>query len=273
MNMDTNNEQRPNAALINKEWWESARKVLSYEEQGVLLIEAVEYVLYGIGRTNAGGKVGIVFEMIRSALDSDIVKYRERCARNAANARSGRERVGASGTQSQPVGANTTTTTTTTTTPISLRESRTEIEIEREKWLVFGHFWSIGSKAVMEELNAFWSYYESLGWKNNKGAAIVDKLACARMWRCQFETGAAPNGAKGWFSAIKGCKIPDFNCWTCYVGAESKEDCVIVRLKCAEDFLGKLKKAVPDLERTLQRVWKTPQVVFQAAGSSHPAAS
>ena len=57
-------ENRPNAALINKEWWESARKVLSYEDQGVLLIEAVEYVLYGIGRTLPKAKVGIVFEMI-----------------------------------------------------------------------------------------------------------------------------------------------------------------------------------------------------------------
>ena len=37
-------ENRPSAALINKEWWESARKVLSYEEQGELLINAVEYV-------------------------------------------------------------------------------------------------------------------------------------------------------------------------------------------------------------------------------------
>ena len=92
-------ENRPNAALVNKEWWESARKVLSYEEQGQLLIEAVEYVLYGIGRTMPKGKVGIVFEMVRPALDSDVAKYRERCARNAANARSGRERVAASGSE------------------------------------------------------------------------------------------------------------------------------------------------------------------------------
>lgn len=273
--MDTNNEQRPNAALINKEWLEAARSVLSREDLAKAVLCACEYVLYGRIEQSVSGSMGVVLAMIKPSLDSDIAKYRERCARNAANARSGRQPIAASGTQSQPVGANTTTTstTTTTTTPISLRESRTEIEIEREKWLVFGHFWSIGSKAVTEELNAFWSYYESLGWKNNKGAAIVDKLACARMWRCQFETGAAPNGAKGWFSAIKGCKIPDFNCWTCYIGAESKEDSVVVRLKCAEDFLGKLQKAVPDLERTLQRVWKTTRVVFHTPGSSHPSAS
>lgn len=275
MDMEPNNEQRPNAALINREWLEAAQSVLSREDLAKAVLCACEYVLYGDAQKTLSGSSAVVFAMIKPSLDSDIAKYRGRCARNAANARSGRERVVASGTQSQPVGAITTTTptTTTTTTPISLRESRTEIEIEREKWLVFGHFWSIGSKAVTEELTAFWSYYESLGWKNNKGAAIVDKLACARMWRCQFETGAAPNGAKGWFSAIKGCKIPDFNCWTCYVGAENKEDRVVVRLKCTEDFLGKLLKAIPDMERTLQRVWKTPRVVFQTQGSSHPAAS
>ena len=96
-------ENRPSAALVNKEWWESARKVLSYEEQGELLINAVEYVLYGVERNKLSGKVAIVFEMVRPALDSDITKYKERCARNAANARSGRERVAASGSEWQQI--------------------------------------------------------------------------------------------------------------------------------------------------------------------------
>ena len=273
--MDTNNEQRPNAALINREWLEAAKSVLSREELSKAVLCACEYVLYGDTQNTLSGSSAVVFAMIKPSLDSDIAKYRERCARNAANARSGRQPVAASGSEWERVGANTTIipTTTTTTTKISLRESRTEIEIEREKWLVFGHFWSVGSKAVKEEMTAVWSYYESLGWKNNKGAAIVDKLACARMWRSQFETGSAPNGAKGWFSAVKGCKTPDFNCWICYTGAERRDDEVIVHLKCTADFLGKLQEAVPDLERTLQRVWKTTRVVFQASGSGNPSAS
>ena len=96
-------ENRPSAALVNKEWWESARKVLSYEEQGELLINAVEYVLYGVEQNKLSGKVAIVFEMVRHALDSDIAKYREKCARNAANAKSGRQRVAASGSEWQQI--------------------------------------------------------------------------------------------------------------------------------------------------------------------------
>lgn len=82
------NDQRPNAALINREWFESACRVLSYDEQGELLVNAVEYVLHGATRVKLSGKVSIAFEMVRPALDSDIIKYRERCARNAANAKS-----------------------------------------------------------------------------------------------------------------------------------------------------------------------------------------
>lgn len=227
-------ENRPNAALINKEWYESARKVLSYEEQGILLIEAVEYVLYGIGRTMPKGKVGVVFEMIRPALDSDISKYRERCARNAANARSGRERVVASGTQSQQVGANTTTTSTTTstTTPTTTPSLSPDEKRKRERFIIYGYFWSVGSSDPMGEMNAFWDYYESLGWKNNKGAVIVSKQSAARMWRRQFETKTPPDGAQAWYRAVQTCNILDPTAFTIFAGAERVEEKVIIRLRC-----------------------------------------
>ena len=262
--METDN-RRPNAALINKEWWESARKVLSYEEQGILLIEAVEYVLYGIGRTIPKGKVGIVFEMIRPALDSDINKYLERCARNAANAKSQRQRVAASGTQSPQLEANTNTTptpitTSTTTTTPSLSPAESE---EKERWLVYGYFWSTASRAIKEELNAFWSYYESLGWKNNKGAPIVSKLAAARMWKRQFELGVAPDGAEAWFKAVQTCPVTDYNIWHAFAGAERQNNAVIVRLKCSRDYLGKLQKVVPTMERDLRTLWRAQEINFE----------
>lgn len=266
--MENNDTKRPNAALINKEWWESARKVLSYEEQGQLLIEAVEYVLYGIGRTLPKGRVGIVFEMIRPALDSDVNRYRERCERNANNARSGAQRVGASGSDSQRVGANTTTTTTTTTTTnpsLSAVEVKPE-EIEREKWLIYGYFWSTGSKAVLQECNAFWSYYESLGWKNNKGAAIVSKLAAARMWRRQFETGESPNGSAAWFNAVKECPVNDYNAWHIYAGAEKTDTGALIRLRCNETFLADLIKALPALKKSLQGTMRAAEIDFECIG-------
>lgn len=256
--METDNK-RPNAALINREWFESAQRVLGDAELRLVLYAAVRYVLYGEVIDIKTSSANIVFAMIRPALDSDIAKYLERCARNAANAKCKRQRVGASGSDSQRVGAITTTTTTTTTTPTttttqSLSPERSE---EIERWIIFGYFWSIGSKAIKEETNAFWNYYESLGWKNNKGAPIVSKLAAARNWSRQFETGTAPNGSEAWFKALQTCTIPDCNAFLAFLGAERKEGEVVVRLRCNKSFYESMKAAVPDLEPTLRRLWRT----------------
>lgn len=263
-----NDVKRPSAALINREWFEAARGILSDEELGVVLLSAVEYVLGDIKPRKMSPTANAVYAMIKPALDSDIAKYNERCARNQRNARSQSQRVGASGSESQRVGANTTTTTTpttttTTTTTTSISPERSE---EIERWLVFGYFWSTGSKAIKEETNAFWSYYESLGWKNGKGAAIVNKLAAARMWRRQFETGTAPNGAEAWFKALQTCTIPDCNAFLAFMGAERNGDGVIVRLRCNKSFYESMKAAVPDLEPTLRRLWRTPALSIEPAG-------
>ena len=257
-----NNDNRPSAALINREWFEAAAQILNNEELGRAILNAVSYVLYGDELPPTKTNVGIVCRMIKPALDSDIIKYRERCARNAANARSRFERVAASGCESQRVGANTTTTTTpTTTTTTTTTTSLSPAEVEdRERWLIYGYFWSTGSKAIAAELRAFWSYYESLGWKNNKGAQIVSKVAAARMWRRQFETGSAPNGADAWYRAAQACSIPDISVWKCFAGAERKDDHICIRLRCAPNFWESLREHIPNLERILQGLWRTPAV-------------
>lgn len=263
--METSDERRPNAALINKEWFDAARSVMTDNELGIVLLNACRYVFgHPVGRFNTEVQ-SAVFTMIRPALDSDLTKYRERCARNAANARCQSQRVVASGCDSQRVGANTTTTPNpnTTTTPCLSQETKNEAEIEIEKFIVYGYFWSTGSKAIKDELNAFWSYYESLGWKNNKGALIVSKLAAARMWRRQFETGTAPNGADAWFSVVKSCRIPNVNAWHCFAGAERNESGAIVRLRCKESFWESMRNALPDIERALKGAWKVPEIEFQ----------
>lgn len=265
--METDNK-RPNAALINREWFESAAKALQRDDLCDVIFSAVTYVLYGDMPEGLNTAAEIVFTMVRPALDSDIAKYNERCARNAANAKSQRQRVAATRSDSQRVAAITTTTptptpTTTTTTTPSLSPERSE---EIERWLVFGYFWSTGSKAIKEETNAFWSYYESLGWKNNKGAVIANKLAAARMWRRQFETGTAPDGSEAWFKALQTCTIPDCNAFLAFLGAERNEGKVIVRLRCNKSFYESMKDAVPDLEPTLRRLWRTPELSIEPAG-------
>lgn len=259
--METDNK-RPNATLINREWFESAEKVLDGADLRWVVVSAVRYVLYGVEPSGLPERAALVFAMIKPALDSDVDKYVERCARNAANAKSQRQRVAASGIQSQRVGANTTTTSTPTTTTTSTpTPSLSPAEVEqRERWLVFGYFWSTGSKAIEQELDAFWSYYESLGWKNNKGAAIVSKLACARMWKRQYETGTVPNGAEDWFKALQPCMIPNVYAFNCYLGAERTESGVVVRLRCKRSFYESMTRAVPNLEQTLKGLWRVPEI-------------
>lgn len=257
--------KRPTAALINREWFDAAAPLMSSEDLGLVIVNACRYV-WGLPAVAMKNQVQhVVFAMIKPALDSDVEKYVERCARNAANAKSQRQRVAASGSDSQRVGANTTTTstTTTTTTSTSTPSLSPEMAVEREKWLIFGYFWSTGSKAITQELDAFWNYYESLGWKNNKGAAIVSKIAAARNWRRQYETGNVPDGAPVWFKAVQECPKPDVNAFLAYMGAEREESGVVVRLRCKTSFYESLRAAVPNLERSLQGLWRVPAIRFE----------
>lgn len=259
--METDNK-RPNAALINREWFESAAGILSRQDLGLMLVQCVEYVLGIDNDWELGGTPEVVFKMVKPALDSDIARYLERCARNAANAKSQRQRVAASGSESQRVAANTTTTPTPTTNPTTTTTPSIypEMSEEKEKWLIYGYFWSTGSKVINEELNAFWSYYESLGWRNNKGAQIVSKLACARMWKRQYETGAVPNGADAWFKALQPCNIPNTYVFDCFLGAERTESGIVIRLRCKRSFYESITHEVPTLEQTLKGLWRVPEI-------------
>lgn len=258
-------DKRPNAALINREWYESAAKVLDAADLRWVVISAVRYVLYGEDPSGLPDRAAVVFAMIRPALDSDVSKYLERCARNAANARQRAERVAASGSEWERVEANTTPTPTSTptSTPNLSKETKPEISEEREKWLIYGYFWSIGSAAIKDEMQAFWSYYESLGWKNNKGAAIVSKVAAARMWRRQFETRQAPNGADAWYKCAQACSIADYGVWNCFAGAEKEDDKARVRLRCSSQFLADFRAALPTLERSLCATWRVQGIEWE----------
>lgn len=264
-----NEIKRPSAALINREWFDAARSVLSTDDMGLVMVNAACYV-FGLPECAGMNQVQrAVFAMIKPALDSDVEKYTERCARNAANARSQSQRVAPSGTQSQRVGANTntTTTTTTTTTPsLSPVEVKPE-DKERERWLLFGYFVCSGSCNPDGELTAFWSYYESLGWKNNKGAAIVSKLAAARMWRRQFETKQAPDGAPAWFNVVKECPVPDWHVWQAYAGAERTETGIVIRLRCTDQYLSGLRKAFPAIDKALAAAYHAQAVTLERIGS------
>lgn len=224
--MDQEQTKRPNAALINREWFDSAASILNEDELGRVLAMACRYVFSGMPCGSTSGKEGIVFAMIRPALDSDLRAYAERCARNAANARNRSQRVAASGSEWERVGAipTPTTTPTTTTTQISLPREGDKEQRDRERFLTALYFAEKGSESPVAEMEAFWNYYESLGWKNNKGAAIVRKQAAAAMWRPQFALGDVDGWRVKWFKALHRSKFFDMRLFTDVRGAEVNGD-------------------------------------------------
>lgn len=256
---------RPSAALINRAWYESAKGVLGAKDLSCVLVAAVEYVLYGDTAITLQDSAAVVFAMVKPQLDSDIAKYQERCVRNALNAKRGTS--GASGSQSQPVAASgeqqqhqQQPQQQQTTSCLSIDDPK---QIERDKFQVWGYMWSSGSNAIQQECAAFWSYYEALGWRNNKGAAIVSRLACARMWRKQYDTKEPPAGAVQWFQAFKDCPIIDYAVFNAYAGAmiSPEEDGVLeVRFRANEPYLADIEAKVPQCLEAFRRLCKVNKV-------------
>lgn len=262
--METDNK-RPNAALINREWFEAAKTICQPELLGRILYAATEYVLYGKISVDVSGQAGIVLAMIKPALDSDIKKYMERCVRNALNAKRGGG--GASGSHSQPVAASGEQQQQQQQPQPQQQPQCLSIDdpqqIERDKFQIWGFMWCSGSNAIQQECAAFWSYYESLGWRNNKGAAIVSRLACARMWRKQFDTKEPPAGAVQWFQAFKDCPIIDYAVFNAYAGATlSTEDdrTLEVRFRANEPYLRDIETKVPQCIETFRRLCKVDKI-------------
>ncbi len=239
--------------VFARAWWAAALEALNDSERLAFYDAVMIYAFQGELVKKLPAAVNGMFCMVRPFIEQDLNKYAERCERNRENARGGK-RVAASGCESLPVAhnnnTNNNTNTNTNTMPLSNEEA--EKAIEKEKWLIFGYFWATGSVNVLEEVKAFWNYYESLGWKNNKGAAIVSKIACARMWRRQFETRQAPNGAFAWWTGLRSCDVPDYAAWQCYAGAEITTEKVIVRLRCSAEYWADVQRHAPEILKALQ---------------------
>ena len=204
-----NYDKRPNAALINREWFEAARAILGPSDLGLMMVKAVSYVLYGEDLPSSSTPVGIVCQMIKPSLDSDLRRYIEKCHRNAMNARAKSERVGASGSEWERVGANTTSTPTSTPTTTQMSLSNDDSRRDRERFFIALYFAEHGNTSPVAEMDAFWNYYESLGWKNNKGAVIVRKQAAAAMWRCQYESIEVLGWRLEWYKSLRWSKSFD----------------------------------------------------------------
>lgn len=232
------------AAYIRREWVERAEQLLPNTSERLLFYEAILHYSLNEKRDTLQGAPAIMFEMIKTAIDDDRSRYEAKCERNRNNAR--RKPVAASGSQWQPLEA--TPTTTTTTTPTTTTTTTTTISIEEEekdRFLIIGIFLSRGAMDPVKEADTFWNYYESLGWKNNKGAAIVSKTSAATMWRMQGETIADITQVQLWYKCFKSSPIYLNSIWTAFERYNISEECTLhVFLKGTESEIAALVQTI-----------------------------
>lgn len=193
--------------IISRAWWTAAVQELSPNERLAFYDGVLQYAFTDELPGDLPGAVRPMMAMVVPFIDADKVKYSERVERNRSNARGGK-RVAASGSQSLPVATNTNTSTNTST---NTNTNTISISEERQRFLVCGQLFARGAMQPREEMQRFWAYYESLGWKNNKGAPIVRKQSAAAMWSMQFGvTDNALDLRKAWYEAFARLDSADY---------------------------------------------------------------
>lgn len=226
-------EYKIKGVIFARNWYAAVRPGLLPSDRLQFYDAVFEYAFEGSVLQGMSPAVKIAFDMVKPFIDQDIVKYRERCERNRANARGGK-RVAASGSESLPVADNTNNNTSTNnnnnTNTISLSE-------EKEKFYICALFYSRGSVSPGMELNKFWQYYESLGWRNNKGAPITKKMAAAKMWDLQSgvtKMALAPRAT--WSNAMLQCDGCDIRVFDNLVRTEIKGETLHLYAREVKDF-------------------------------------
>lgn len=226
-------EYKIKGVIFARNWYAAVRPGLLPSDRLQFYDAVFEYAFEGSVLQGMSPAVQIAFDMVKPFIDQDIVKYRERCERNRVNAR-GRQRVAASGSESLPVATNTSTNSNTSTNNNNNTISLSE---EKEKFFICALFYSRGSISPGMELNKFWQYYESLGWRNNKGAPITKKMAAAKMWDLQSgvtKMALAPRVA--WSNAMLQCDSCDIRVFDNLVRVEPKGEVLHLYARDVQDF-------------------------------------
>ena len=256
-------EYKIKGIIFARAWWEAACKVLPSEER-ILFYEAVFQYAFD-GRVPGTGKRDIygMFAMVKPFIDQDKIKYLERCERNRRNANAPK-RVAASGTQSLQVGSNTNSNTNTST---NTNNNTISISEERQRFLVCGQLFARGAMQPREEMQRFWAYYESLGWKNNKGAPIVRKQSAAAMWSMQF--GVTENALelrKAWYEAFARLEDADYAVFDSVKRLTITGGNVVLAAKDFRQFAELLHTRYPQIVQAFMQAVGVQDITFCDAG-------
>lgn len=219
--------------IFARSWWEAVRNVLNNEQRLIFYDMVFRYAFEGEAPASGRDAVCMAFAMVKPFLDSEEERYKERCERNRKNAMS-RKPVAASGTQSLDTNTNTNTSTNTNT---NTNTNTISVSEERERFLCIGLFFLKGSCRPGDELERFWNYYESLGWRNNKGAAISKKIAAARMWKLDGATVGDDHGfRKAWYESMIECNSVKIDIFANLDYVELSEDVATIHARNVKEF-------------------------------------
>lgn len=257
-------EYKIKGVIFARNWWQAVKCGLSDSDRLEFYDMVFRYAFEGYQIPETRGAVKIAFDMVKPFIDQDIIKYQERCERNRANAR-GRQRVAASGPQSLPVADNTNTNINTNT---NTNNNTISLTAEREKFLVCGMFFARGAIKPAEELQRFWSYYESLGWKNNKGAQIVRKSSAARMWSLQSgvtEQDLAPRLA--WYQEISSCECTDVRVFDNLVSLVTDGDTLHICARSVREFAQICENQCLAGVQRYAAAYSCSKVIYESAGA------
>lgn len=211
------------AAMIRREWIESARAILTNPAQRCAFYDAICDIALGMESATPGDPTtAAMVAMCRPAIVSDLERYAERVERTraAADARKQARQHTPTDTPAGAVNINTSTSTTTnntTNTNINLSQSAEPIG-ERERYLIFGILFGKGCLALEREYDAWYAYYDALGWRNNKGAPILSRPSAASMWRPSCDCAQDLEHRSLWRKVFQGARTNNTHIWTDYRG-------------------------------------------------------
>lgn len=81
-----------------------------------------------------------------------------------------------------------------------------------------------------------WDYYTALGWKNNKGAAIVRKTSVAAMWQLKCDVAADITAHATWHKVWRDVPDTPWAVWTAFRGMVAKDGVLHIAIAANSNF-------------------------------------
>ena len=200
-------------ALIRQTWYETAKKNLKPEERLRFYESCFEYEF---GDESPADDLPfaakLLFDMVKDEIDQDKSKARMKAEVSRQNGqKGGRPKVTEvsidDNNPEKPSGLKITSYIQNTTQQDTTLHNSASFDEDTHKFFECClNFFERGCSDAVAEVNTFWNYYASLGWKTKNGGEIVDKVALAKAWRLNEISTPAIKRRKPWVDLLREVK-------------------------------------------------------------------